>query len=345
MPERTAPLLLAFAATTPSFATQPVADATAVVIGRATIGARSTLEAFSVIRGDGNVITAGDDLYLGVGATLHIVTDMLACTVGHRVTVGDNACVHAVTLGNDIVVGRDVVILDGSRVGDGAIFEDGAVVFPRTEIEGGLVYAGAPARPKGPATVEMRAAAAAALRAGANRDWRPACTAPARVTAAPGAFIASGVRLSGALELAARTSIWFGVAIDAGPGTVSVGTNTNVQDNTRIVCSGDGASIGADTTVGHNVLIRDSVIGARCLIGIGSTVETGTVIEPGVLLAAGARTSPGQHLTGDAVWAGTPARRIGTLDATKRELIARIVAGYCENGAAFAAIPGAVWPA
>ena len=344
MSDNKAPLILPFAGVAPRFATPPtMAHPDAVVIGRSTIGARSHLAAFSVIRGDGNVITAGNDLYLGVGATLHIVTDQLPCIVGSRITVGDNACVHAVTLGDDIVVGNDAVILDGSTVGSNTILDAGAVVFPRTNLEGGFIYAGCPAKPVGPVPPDLLAARAAEVRSQSTTAWRPACTAPVQLDAERSAYVAAGVRLSGRIVLAARTSLWFGVAVDAGSGTVRIAANTNVQDNTRIVCTGAGATIGADTTVGHNVLIGDCTIGERCLIGIGSTVAPGTVIAPDILLAAGASTSPGQQLSESGIWAGTPARRIGNLDAGKRELIARIVAGYCDNGAVFAETPGASW--
>jgi carbonic anhydrase/acetyltransferase-like protein (isoleucine patch superfamily) len=242
------------------------------------------------------------------------------------------------------VIGRDCVILDGSVVGAGVVLEPGSVVFPRSTLEAGKVYAGKPAKPVGDATADERATRAAAIRADRDTSWRPPCEAPPAIERHPSAYIASTARVSGAVRMAAGTSLWFGCAVDARGGPVVIGENTNVQDNTRIVTTtARGVRIGRETTIGHNVLIEDCEIGERCLIGIGAHVASGTVIEPGVLLAGGAVTAPGQVLTADAVWGGTPARKLSAMDAARHDTTARIVQGYCAYARAYAEVPAAVF--
>lgn len=337
------PLFLPFDQIVPDCASAPMAHGEgAVIIGRSTVGNGLRMAAFAVARGDGNDVRVGDDAFLGPGATLHIVHATFPCILGHRVTVGANACVHACEVGDDVVIGRDCVILDGSVVGAGVILEAGSLVFPRTTLEPGMIYAGRPAKPTGPADAKDRDARAAAIRADLSADWRPKCHAAPIVERHPTAYLAATARISGALEMAEATSLWFGCAVEAAGGPVVIGARTNVQDNTRIITrTPQGVRIGPATTIGHNVLIEDCEIAERCLIGIGAHVAEGTIVEPDVLLAGGAVTMPGQVLTAGAVWGGAPARRLSAFDDAKRDMIARIVKGYCAYAEAYLATPGA----
>ena len=78
--------------------------------------------------------------------------------------------------------------------------------------------------------------------------------------------------------------------------------------------------------------MADCRIGARSLIGIGCVLAPGTVVADDVLLAGGSTTDPGQLLESGYLWGGRPARILGPLDADKRAMMTRIVAGYCEHG-------------
>ena len=64
-------------------------------------------------------------------------------------------------LGSDIVVEDNAVILDGSVVADGVVIEANSIVFPRSTLEAGKLYAGMPAKPVRdlrPGEIEERAA-------------------------------------------------------------------------------------------------------------------------------------------------------------------------------------------
>ena len=152
---------LPYSGTCPQFASAPIASSRAAVLGRATIGRNAHLGASSVIRADGHFVQIGDDFSLGSRSTVHIAHDVYPAIIGDRVTVGENAVVHACTVGSDVVIGDGAVILDGSVVGDSVVIEPHAIVFPRSELAGGKLYAGMPARPVRdlePGEVEERAA-------------------------------------------------------------------------------------------------------------------------------------------------------------------------------------------
>lgn len=302
------------------------------VIGATTIGADAWLGTGSVIRADGQTVTIGDRFRLGPRATVHIATDTFATVVGARVTVGRNAVVHACTVGSDVVIEDDCVILDGSTVGDGVLIEAGSIVFPRSELEPGHVYAGCPAK-------KQRAIGPDELADRATR-LRAASEAPMQVRSEPAAFggevfVASTARVSGPVTLGRNTTILFSCDLIAEGAAITVGAGSNVQDNSVVIARREGVVIGRETTIGHNVHMEDCRIGAHSLIGIGCVLASGTVVADDVLLAAGAVTEPGQLLDGGKLWGGRPARVLGPLDDDKREMMRRTVLGYQAHGRAY----------
>jgi carbonic anhydrase/acetyltransferase-like protein (isoleucine patch superfamily) len=143
------------------------------------------------------------------------------------------------------------------------------------------------------------------------------------------------VHISGHVDLRPRSSVFFSCLLDAKHGSIVLRDNSDIQDNTHIHCSEDGVFIGRETTIGHNVHMLDCRIGDRSLVGIGSVIQSGTIIDDDVLLAAGSRTQPGQHLEGDWLWAGRPARPISKLNHTKRTMMRAIIEQYCAYGDAY----------
>ena len=300
------------------------------IIGRATLGHEAWIGAGAVMRADGHSVQAGDDLHLGRGASVHIAHEVYPAVIGHRVTVGANAVVHACTVHDDCVIEEDCVILDGSVLAAGVVLEAGSVVFPRSELPGGWLYAGKPARPVrelAPADLIARRAALRARNEAAAHDWQGSDRAP-RIDAT--AFIANTALLRGRVAVQAQGSVWYGCRLDGSAGQIAVGARSNVQDNSVLTAGAGGIRIGVDSTIGHNVTMEDCSIGDRCLIGIGSRVAPGTVAQDDSFLAAGAVTTPGQVLESGFLWGGTPARKLSPLDERKKALVLSTIVTYCD---------------
>ncbi|MBB5762563.1 gamma carbonic anhydrase family protein [Methylorubrum rhodesianum] len=325
-------LILPYEGILPVFASRPVwCGRASTVIGTATLGPQAWLGDDSVIRSDGQPITAGERFWLGPRSTVHIATESLPTHIGDRVTVGRNAVVHACTVGSDVVIEDDAIILDGARVGDNVLIEAGATIFPRSNLESGFAYGGNPAKRLRPVTPEELAERAERLReASGEAASPPAQTEPPETDAS--VFVARTARLSGRIALGAGATVLFSCELTAEVGPIVVGADTNIQDNTVIRARGEGVVIGRDTTIGHNVRMADCRIGARSLIGIGSVLAPGTVVADDVMLAGGSTTDPGQLLEGGHLWGGRPARILGALDPKKRALMSHIVEGYCRHG-------------
>lgn len=329
--------LLPYGGTAPQLAGPPRrAGAGHALVGRITLGRDAWLGAGAVIRADGHYVRGGDDLHLGRGATVHIAHDVYPTLIGAHVSIGANAVVHACTVHDDCVIEEDCVVLDGSELAAGCVLEAGSVVYPRSELKSGWLYAGRPGRPLrelAPGELAARHARLRERNEAAAADWAAGDRA---ATLAADAFVGNTAVLQGRIGAAAASSIWYGCRLDARGGEIALGARSNVQDNS-VLRAGDGAiRIGVDTTIGHNVELAACTIGDRCLIGIGSRVAAGTVAEDDVFLAAGATTTPGQVLTGGYLWGGQPARQLAPLDQRKKSLIVETIVTYCDYAAQLA---------
>ena len=322
--------LLSYGENTPTLL-GPVTHAGAghALIGRLRLGRDAWLGAGTVIRADGHYVEAGHDLHLGRGASVHIAHDVYPTIIGHHVSVGANAMVHACTVGDGCVIEDDAVVLDGSVLADGVVLEAGSVVFPRSTLTARTLYAGRPAKAVRELSDSELAARRDALRArnaAGAADWSGSDRA-AEID--PTAFVANTALMQGRITLAAGASVWYGCRLDARAAAITVGARSNVQDNSVLTASGAGITIGVDTTIGHNVKIADCTIGDRCLIGIGSEVAAGTVAQDDCFLAAGAVTLPGQVLESGFLWGGSPARKLAPLDERKKALVLGTIVTYC----------------
>jgi carbonic anhydrase/acetyltransferase-like protein (isoleucine patch superfamily) len=326
-------LLLPFADTIPSFAEDPIfAGPRSAVLGRATIGARAWLGEDSVVRADGDEVRIGDDVFLGYRATVHIVHEALPCVIGSDVTIGANCCIHACTVGDHCVIEADVTILDAAEIADDVLIEAGSTVFPRKRLDGGWIYAGSPAKPVRPLAPGERAARAAVLRAEAGSE-RPLPETLHDFGAA--VFIARTAQRFGRVTCAPGSSLFFSCVADAGTGTIFIGENTNVQDNTILRPGAGSTIIGRETTVGHNVRMGAARVGDFALVGIGAVLAEDTWVQDDVLLAAGATTEPNQVLESGWMWGGRPAKPLAKLDEARRHGMRENIKTYCAYSQVF----------
>ena len=121
----------------------------ASVVGRVTVGARSSVWFSAVIRGDMDTVTLGEESNLQDGAVIH-VDEGFPTRVGRRTTIGHRAIVHAATVGDGCMIGMGAIVLTGAKVGSGSLVAAGALVREGQEIPPGSLVVGAPARVLGP---------------------------------------------------------------------------------------------------------------------------------------------------------------------------------------------------
>lgn len=128
----------------------------AMVIGRVTLGARSSVWYGSVLRGDDEGIRIGVDCNVQDGCIIHADVDEPA-VLGDRVSLGHGAIVHAATVEHDSLVGIRAVVLNGAHIGTGSVIAAGAVVRPGIEVPPGSLVVGVPGEVRRPAGAAERA--------------------------------------------------------------------------------------------------------------------------------------------------------------------------------------------
>lgn len=127
----------------------------AVVLGDVRLGDYSSVWYNAVLRGDINHIEVGHHSNIQDNCVLHLA-DEYPCVVGHYVTVGHGAIVHACTVADEVLVGMGAIIMDGAFIGKQSIIGAGALVTQGEEIPPGSMVLGSPAAVVRALTVEER---------------------------------------------------------------------------------------------------------------------------------------------------------------------------------------------
>ena len=127
-----------------------------VVIGDVTIGDKSCVLYFSVLRGDDGPIRIGKESNIQENCTLH-ASPGYPVEIGDRVSVGHNVVLHGCTIGDDSLIGMGSVIMDGVRIGKQCLIGAGSLVTKHMEIPDGSLVMGSPAKIKRELTDEEKA--------------------------------------------------------------------------------------------------------------------------------------------------------------------------------------------
>lgn len=127
-------------------------------------------------------------------------------------------------------------------------------------------------------------------------------------------FIADSADIIGKVTLRDHANIWFGVVARGDVDSISIGTNSNIQDQSMLhVSTGHPLEIGACVTLGHRVTAHGCTIGDHCLIGMGSIIMDGAIIGEHSLVAAGSLIPPGKVYPPRSFIMGAPAKVIRDL--------------------------------
>lgn len=122
-------------------------------------------------------------------------------------------------------------------------------------------------------------------------------------------FIAPNATIIGNAVIGPRSSVWFNAVIRADCEKISIGEESNIQDQTT--CHADPAfplTIGNRVTIGHNCVIHGCTIEDDCLIGMGVTIMNGAVIKKGSLIAAGSLILEGTVIPENSLVTGAPGK-------------------------------------
>lgn len=117
----------------------------ATIVGDVTLGNNVSIWWGSVLRGDNDPMTIGDNCNIQDGCVLH--TDPgFPLTLGNNVSVGHMVMLHGCTIGDGSLIGINSVILNGAKIGRNCLIGAKALITEGKEIPDNSLVMGAPGK-------------------------------------------------------------------------------------------------------------------------------------------------------------------------------------------------------
>ncbi len=130
----------------------------------------------------------------------------------------------------------------------------------------------------------------------------------------PDALVTPGAFLFGDVTIGPRASIWPCASLRGDIAPISIGDESNVQDNAVIhVGTNLGVKVGRRVTIGHNAVVHACTIGDESLIGMGAIILDGAVIGERCLIGAHTTVLMNSIIPPGSMVVGSPGRIIRTL--------------------------------
>ncbi|MBV9995286.1 MAG: gamma carbonic anhydrase family protein [Caulobacteraceae bacterium] len=145
-------------------------------------------------------------------------------------------------------------------------------------------------------------------------------------------WIAPNAVVIGRVILKKNSSIWFGAVLRGDNDPITIGENSNIQDNSVLHTDpGSPVIIGDNVTVGHSVTLHGCVIGDGSLIGMGAVILDGARIGRNCLIGAGALVTERKEIPDNSVVLGSPAKVARTLTPEQAAGLTGGARSYVEN--------------
>ncbi len=136
------------------------------------------------------------------------------------------------------------------------------------------------------------------------------------------AKIFPGAKVNGNIEIKENVSIWYNAVIRGDTENISIGKNSNVQDNCVLHCTKNyPIKIGEGVSIGHGAVVHGCEIEDNVLIGMNSTILNGAHIGKNSLVAAGAVVTENHSFPDNSLIIGIPAKAIKEVNNEQIDLI------------------------
>lgn len=152
-------------------------------------------------------------------------------------------------------------------------------------------------------------------------------------TIAQSTFIAETAVLIGKVSIAKGVSIWFGAVLRGDNELISIGENSNIQENSVLHTDiGCPLTVARHVTIGHSVTLHGCTIGDNSLVGMGATILNHAVIGKNSIVGAGALITEHKTFPDDALIIGNPAKMVRLLTTEEIKQLAKNAEHYVARG-------------
>lgn len=115
------------------------------VIGDVILGRGVSIWFNSVVRGDNDVITLGDNSQVQDGCVLH-ADPGFPITLGKGVSIGHKCMIHGCTIGDGTLIGINSTVLNGAVIGRNCVIGANSLITERKVIPDGVMVMGSPGK-------------------------------------------------------------------------------------------------------------------------------------------------------------------------------------------------------
>lgn len=130
-----------------------------------------------------------------------------------------------------------------------------------------------------------------------------------------GSFVAPSADLIGNIISGKNCSFWFNTTVRGDVMPITIGDETNIQDNSVIhgTFNKAAAKIGSRVTIGHSVILHGCEVGDLCLVGMGSVLMDNSLVPDKCVVGAGSLVTEGSKFESGWLILGRPAKAIRPL--------------------------------
>ena len=130
----------------------------------------------------------------------------------------------------------------------------------------------------------------------------------------PSVQILPGVHTIGNVIIGEESSIWYNAVIRGDIESITIGSFSNVQDNSVLHSSKDfPLNVGDYVSVGHAAVLHGCKVDDNCIIGMNSTLLNGSHIQKNSIVAAGSVVPGGKVYPEGHLIMGAPAKAVRKL--------------------------------
>ena len=140
-------------------------------------------------------------------------------------------------------------------------------------------------------------------------------------------YLAPSAIVVGDVTLGENVNIWHGAVLRGDSGAITVGDNSNVQDNCVLH---EKVTIGKGVSVGHGAILHGCTVGDDCVIGMGAIILNDAVIGNRCLVGAGALVTGKMNAPDGSLIIGNPAKVVKELTPEQIDYIYKDAENYVQ---------------